>query len=144
MKRTIIVERQNERDEDALFGRGDPNVNYAKFFTGSSYLKVLNIDGVSVFNVTFEPSCRNHWHIHRGGGQILLCTDGEGWYQERGKAARKLTPGDVVHIGPGIEHWHGATADRWFTHLALEVPHADSTTVWLEPVDDDEYSSVNG
>lgn len=127
---------------DSLFGLGDPNTNYAKFFSGSSYLKVLNVEGVPIFNVTFEPGCRNNWHIHHGGGQILLCTDGEGWYQEKGKQARKLSPGDVVHIGPGIEHWHGAAPHGWFTHVALEIPNKEGKTEWLKSVSDEEYRLV--
>lgn len=126
-----------------LFGLGDPNTAYANFFTGASYLKVLT-PGFPVYNVTFEPGCRNHWHLHGGGGQILLCTDGQGWYQERGQPARRLGPGDVVVIPPGVEHWHGATAQGWFTHLALEVPGPDGRTEWREPVDDDHYQAVDG
>lgn len=128
--------------EGSLFGLGEPNTAYAKYFTGQSYLKMLNVKGVSVANVTFEPSCRNNWHIHHKGGQILLCTDGEGWYQEWGEKARKLHAGDVVYIAPEVKHWHGAANDGWFTHLAIEIPAEGSSNEWLEPVSDGEYSKL--
>ena len=93
-------------------------------------------------NVTFEPRCRNNWHIHHKGGQILLCTDGEGWYQEWEQPARKLHPGDVVYIAPEVKHWHGAAADEWFTHIAIEIPAPGASNEWLEPVNDDQYNSL--
>lgn len=127
---------------DSLFGLGVENVNYAKYFIGKSYLKPLNINGVGVFNVTFEPACRNNWHIHHKGGQILLVTDGEGFYQEENKAAVKLHPGDVVYIAPGIKHWHGAAKDHWFTHIAIEIPKEGSSTEWCNPVTDEEYKKL--
>ncbi len=92
--------------------------------------------------MTFEPGCRNNWHVHHaksGGGQILVCVVGRGFYQEWGKAAQELRPGDVVNIAPGVKHWHGAAPDSWFSHLALEVPGEDASNEWLEPVDDDAY-----
>ncbi|MCD8372308.1 MAG: carboxymuconolactone decarboxylase family protein [Clostridia bacterium] len=128
---------------DSLFGLGEPNTAYAKYFTGESYLKVLNTKGVSVCNVTFEPACRNNWHIHHKGGQILLCTDGEGFYQEYGKEARRLRPGDVVYIAPEVKHWHGAAKDEWFTHISIEIPAEGSSNEWLEAVDDNYYEDVN-
>ena len=97
-------------------------------------------------NVTFEPSCRNNWHIHHaksGGGQILICVAGEGWYQEEGKQAQSLTPGDVVTIPAGVKHWHGAKANCWFSHLAVEVPGENTSNEWLEPVTDDIYNSLS-
>ena len=127
---------------DSLFGLGEPNVNFAQYFIGNSYLKPLNVKGVGVFNVTFEPKCRNNWHIHHKGGQILLCTDGEGWYQEWGQPARKLHPGDVVYIAPEIKHWHGATKDEWFTHVALEIPAEGASNEWCEPVSDEQYNAL--
>lgn len=127
---------------DSLFGLGEENKAYAKYFIGKSYLKPLNIDGVKVVNVTFEPSCRNNWHIHNGGGQILLCTDGEGYYEEEGSKVRKLKPGDVVYIAPGVKHWHGATKDSWFTHIAIEVPANNGSTTWLEACDDAHYNNL--
>lgn len=128
---------------DSLFGLGDENVNFAKYFVGKSYLKPLNVKGLGVFNVTFEPACRNNWHIHRKGGQILLCTDGEGWYQEYGQKARKLFPGDVVYIAPEVKHWHGASKNKWFTHIAIEILSEGASTEWLEPVDDQAYEELD-
>ena len=135
---------KNQKDSSqSLFGLGDPNVAYAQYFSGESFLKVLNSKGVGVLNVTFEPKCRNNWHIHHKGGQILLCTDGEGWYQEWGKPARKLNPGDVVYIAPEVKHWHGASANSWFTHVALEIPAEGSSNEWCEPVSDEEYNKLS-
>ena len=128
---------------DSLFGLGEPNRDFAQYFIGNSYLKPLNVKGVGVYNVTFEPGCRNNWHIHHAGGQILLCTDGEGWYQEWEQPARKLHPGDVVYIAPEVKHWHGATADEWFTHVALEIPAEGASNEWLEPVDSDLYMNLD-
>lgn len=128
-----------------LFGMGEPNINYAKYFIGNSYLKPLNNPKeckVFLANVTFEPSCRNNWHIHHstsGGGQILICVEGSGWYQEKGQEAVSLSPGDVITIKPNTKHWHGAKKDCWFSHIAVEVPGEDTTTEWCEPVSDDDY-----
>jgi 4-carboxymuconolactone decarboxylase len=127
---------------DSLFGRGAPNTTFAQFFIGQSYLKPLNLRGVGVYNVTFEPACRNNWHIHHKGGQILLCTDGEGWYQEWNKPAQSLKAGDVVSIAPEVKHWHGAKKDGWFTHLAIEVPAEGASNEWLEPVTDEQYGQL--
>lgn len=130
------------------FGMGEPNTAYAQYFIGNSYLKPLTVPGSSaVFlaNVTFEPKCRNNWHIHRstnGGGQILICVEGEGWYQEEGKPAQSLNVGDVVVIPPNIKHWHGAKADEWFSHIAVEVPGENTSNEWCEPVTDEEYSKL--
>ena len=128
----------NESLHGGLFGMGEPNVNYAKYFVGNSYLKPLGKVGeVSIANVTFEPGCRNNWHIHKAsknGGQMLLCIEGEGYYQEEGKEVRKLHPGDIVMIPSNVKHWHGATKDSWFSHLAIEIPGEDTSTIWLEPV----------
>lgn len=128
-----------------VFERGDENTAYAQYFVGQSYLKILNTEGVVVANVTFEPTCRNNWHIHqadKGGGQILLCTSGRGWYQEWDKPARALQPGDVVHIPAGVKHWHGAAKDCWFSHLAIEVPGEGAKNEWLEPVSDQDYEAL--
>ena len=129
----------------SLFGLGAPNDAYAQYFVGRSYLKMLTTGGVPIANVTFEPGCRNNWHIHKaeqGGGQILLCTDGRGWYQEWGQAARELHPGDVVVIPAGVKHWHGAAKDSWFTHLAVEVPGKGISSQWLEPVSPESYDAL--
>ncbi len=134
----------NDTDKccDPLFGLGGPNSDYAQYFSGRSYLKALNVSGVGVYNVTFEPGCRNNWHIHHKGGQILLCTDGQGWYQEWQKPARSLAPGDVVYIQPEIKHWHGAVSEQWFTHVAIEIPAKDASNEWLEPVSDEQYANI--
>ncbi len=127
------------------FPIGAPNDGYAQYFTGQSYLAPISTEQVSIFNVTFEPGCRNSWHIHeadKGGGQILICLAGRGWYQEWGKAARELHPGDTVNIAPGIKHWHGAAADSWFSHLAVEVPGENCHSRWCEPVSDEEYRKL--
>lgn len=127
-----------------MFGLGEENP-FGQFFSGQSYLKMLCMEGVGVANVTFEPGCRNNWHIHHatsGGGQILLCTDGKGWYQEWEKPARELNPGDVVIIPPEVKHWHGAAGDSWFTHLAIEVPGEEASNEWCEAVDDDAYGKL--
>ena len=131
--------------ELSVFPIGEPNDNFAKYFQGQSYLNMISTEQVSIGNVTFEPSCRNNWHIHhadKGGGQILIVTAGEGWYQEWGKTARKLKAGDVVHIPANIKHWHGAAADSWFQHLAIEVPGENCKTEWCEPVSDKEYGKL--
>lgn len=129
-----------------MFGLGEPNTAYAKYFVGKSYLKPLT-DKSMVFmaNVTFEPKCRNNWHIHRatsGGGQILLCVDGKGWYCEYGKKARELNPGDTVIIPANVKHWHGAAKDSWFSHIAVECPSENAKTEWGEAVSDEEYDAL--
>ena len=135
-----------DQKDMSVFDSGDVNP-YNKFFTGISYLKMLSTEQVPVGNVTFEPGCRNHWHIHhatQGGGQILLVTAGRGWYQEWGKPAQALKPGDVVNIPANVKHWHGAKADSWFSHIAVEVPGEDCSNEWCEPVTDEEYAKLNG
>lgn len=127
---------------EGVFPKGDLNEAYAAYFTGTSYLALLSTEGVTVANVTFEPGCRNNWHIHHKGGQILLVTEGRGWYQEDGKPARELTPGDVVNIPPETKHWHGAAKDSWFAHLAVEVPAEGQSNSWLDPVTDGEYAAL--
>ena len=132
--------------KDMIFPIGDPNEADAEFFSGQSYLKVLSDKQVTIFNVTFEPGCRNNWHIHhadKGGGQILLVTAGRGWYQEWGKPVRELHPGDVVNIPPEVKHWHGAASDSMFSHIAIEVPAVGGKNEWCEPVSDSEYLSLN-
>ena len=132
-------------DFKPVFPIGYKNDAFAEYFIGQSYLKLLTSEGVTICNVTFEPGCRNNWHIHRsekGGGQILLCTDGRGWYQEWGKEARELHPGDAVVIPAGVKHWHGAAKDSWFSHLSVEVPGENTSNEWLEKVDDEEYNKL--
>ena len=114
-----------------------------KYFIGQSYLAPVSTEQLGIFNVTFEPGCLNNWHIHHaksgGGGQILICLAGRGFYQEWGKPARELHPGDTVNIPAGVKHWHGAAPDSWFSHLAMDVPGEDSSNEWLEAVDDAAY-----
>ena len=131
--------------ELSQFPAGGPNEAYSQYFTGRSWLNMLSVSQVSIGNVTFEPGCRNNWHIHHadgGGGQILIVTAGRGWYQEWGHPAVKLEAGDVVNISAGVKHWHGAAADSWFQHLAVEVPSENGRTEWCEPVDDEEYGKL--
>lgn len=117
---------------ESIFPLGEKNDDYAEYFIGQSWLKMLTTKSVSIANVTFEPKCRNNWHIHHKGGQILLCTAGRGYYQEFGKPARELRPSDVVEIPPEVKHWHGATPDSFFAHLAVEIPAEGGYTEWLE------------
>ena len=131
-----------------VFGKGQPNDAYARYFTGQSYLNPLTKpeDGLFLANVTFEPGCRNNWHIHHaktGGGQLLICTAGEGWYQEAGREAVSLTPGTVIVIPAGVKHWHGAKKDAWFSHIAIEMPGEDCSNEWLESVSDETYNKLN-
>ena len=139
---------KKEFDKTNIFGLGSPNISYAKYFIGNSYLNPLaKIDDakLSLANVTFEPSCRNNWHIHhatKGGGQILICTAGFGWYQEYGKEPIELKPGMVITIPANVKHFHGAKKDSWFSHIAVEVPGDDTSTEWLEEVNDVEYNKL--
>ena len=128
-----------------LFPIGTPNDAFAKYFIGQSYLAPISKEQVGIFNVTFEPSCRNNWHVHKadkGGGQILICVGGRGYYQEWGKPAVEMKPGDCINIPAGVKHWHGAAPDSWFSHLAIEVPGENGSNEWLEPVDDEQYGSL--
>ena len=137
-----------EKDKYAktiFFPIGEPNTAYSKYFIGQSYLAPVSTEQVKIFNVTFEPKCRNNWHIHHavsGGGQILIAVGGRGYYQEWGKAPVELKPGDVVNIPANTKHWHGAAPDSWFSHLAIEVDGTDVSNEWLEPVTDAEYSTA--
>lgn len=131
--------------EMSVFPVGEPNNSYAKYFVEQSYLNMLSTEQVTIGNVTFEPKCRNNWHIHhadKGGGQMLIITAGEGWYQEWGKPPKLLKPGDIVNIPANIKHWHGATANSWFQHLAVEVPGENCKTEWCEPILDEEYQKL--
>ena len=141
------MERE-EFDRINVFGLGNENIDYAQYFIGKSYLNYLTkIDDakISLFNVTFEPRCRNNWHIHhatKGGGQLLICIAGEGWYQEEGKEAVSLKPGMVITIPANTKHWHGAKKDSWFSHIAIEVPGENTSNEWCEPVADEEYNKL--
>lgn len=132
----------NTQDFKSIFPTGVKNDAYAKYFVGQSYLNMLTTTGVGIGNVTFEPGCRNNWHIHHKGGQILLVTTGRGYYQEWGQPAKKLHPGDVVNIPPEVKHWHGAVPDSWFAHLAVEVPAEGASNEWLEAVSDEDYAKL--
>ena len=139
---------KEEFDKANKFGTGNPNDAFAKFFIGNSFLNPLtNPKDTAVFlaNVTFEPGCRNNWHIHHaktGGGQLLICTAGEGWYQEEGKDAVELKEGTVITIPPEVKHWHGAKKDSWFSHIAVEVPGEKTFNQWCEEVSDEEYNKL--
>ena len=130
--------------EISMFPMGEENP-YGQNFDGMSYLYTLSQEQVTIYNVTFEPGCRNHWHIHhaeKGGGQILLVTAGRGYYQEYGGEPRELHPGDVVNIPAEVKHWHGAAKDSWFAHLAVEVPAEGGSTEWCEPVNTEDYEQL--
>lgn len=127
------------------FPIGQPNDAYAMYFSGRSWLAPISPEQVFIANVTFEPGCRNNWHIHRaeeGGGQILICVGGRGYCQFWGEEAVEMKPGDCVNIPAGVKHWHGAAPDSWFSHLAVEVPGTRTGSEWLEPVSDEQYSAI--
>ena len=131
---------------EMIFPIGEPNTAYAQYFIGNSYLAPVSNEQVSISNVTFEPRCRNNWHIHKatkGGGQMLIGVAGRGWYQEEGKPAVEILPGTVIHIPANVKHWHGAAADSWFAHLAFEIPGEKTSNEWLEPVTDEEYDKLS-
>ena len=139
------VTEKERFQQEMIFPIGDPNTAYAKYFTGNSYLARISTEQVPIANVTFEPRCRNNWHIHhatKGGGQMLVGVAGRGWYQEKGKPAQEILPGTVIHIPANVEHWHGAAADSWFAHLAFEVEGENTSNEWLAPVTDEEYDSI--
>ena len=144
----VVKSQESEFNAVNVFGKGSPNAAFAQYFSGGSFLNPLTDSQngeFPLFNVTFEPGCRNNWHAHHaksGGGQILICTAGEGWYQEEGEAARELIPGTVVVVPAGVKHWHGAKADSWFSHIAIEVPGEDCSNEWLEPVDDAAFAKL--
>ncbi|WKY44354.1 cupin domain-containing protein [Eubacteriaceae bacterium ES2] len=139
---------ETEFDVVNVFGKGVENTMFAQYFIGESFLNPLTEFGKAplfMANVTFEPGCRNNWHIHHAsnkGGQILVCTAGEGWYQEEGKDPVSLESGMVITIPSNVKHWHGAKADSWFSHISLEVPGEDTSNEWLEPVTDEVFSKL--
>ena len=142
MAKDAALDARSKHENEMVFPIGAPNDAYAKYFIGQSYLAPVSTEQLGIFNVTFEPGCRNNWHIHHaknGGGQILICVAGRGFYQEWGKPARELHAGDVVNIPANVKHWHGAAPDSWFSHLAMDVPGKDSSNEWLEAVDDEAY-----
>lgn len=134
-------------DKENVFGKGQPNDAFAQYFDGQSFLNPLVGSDSTLFlaNVTFEPGCRNHWHVHnasKGGGQILICTAGQGWYQEEGKEAVSLEPGKVIVIPANVKHWHGAKKDSWFSHISVEVPGENTSNTWLEAVSEADYNAL--
>ena len=142
------VPETNEKEQyqsTIFFPIGEANTAYAEYFTGNSYLAEIASAPLPVHNVTFEPDCRNHWHIHHaasGDGQLLICVGGRGWYQEAGKQAVPMTPGTVITIPANVKHWHGAAKDSWFSHLAISIPGEQTSNEWCEPVSDAEYGSL--
>ena len=143
MAKDVYANVSEAEEHGGFFGLGQEN----KYFIGKSYLNPLTDPAKTVFiaNVTFEPGCRNNWHVHhasKGGGQLLICVDGEGWYQEAGKPAQSLKPGNVVTIPAEVKHWHGAKKGSWFSHLAVEVPGENTSNEWLEPVTDEAYAQL--
>ena len=141
---TALTEK-DQYQNSIFFPIGESNDAFAQYFVGQSYLAAISTEQVPVFNVTFEPGCRNNWHIHQaksGGGQILLCAGGRGYYQEWGKDAVEMIPGSVINIPTGVKHWHGAAADSWFSHLAIEVPGEETANEWCEPVSEQEYAGL--
>lgn len=148
LAKEVYADDEQKGNHGGIFGMGEPNVNFAQYFIGNSYLKPLtnpNETKVFIANVTFEPGCRNNWHIHKateGGGQILICVEGEGWYQEEGKEPQSLKVGDVVTIPANVKHWHGAKKDKWFSHLAIEVPGENTSNEWCEKVTNEEYDKL--
>ena len=148
MAKEVYAEEDTKKEHGGFFGQGEPNTAFAQYFVGNSYLKLLtnpNETKLFIANVTFEPKCRNNWHIHHataGGGQILICVDGEGWYQEEGKEARSLKPGNVVRMPAKVKNWNGEKKDNWFSHLAIEVPGENTSNEWCEQVTDEEYNKL--
>ena len=139
-----VFSEKDRFQQELFFPIGEPNP-YGDYFVGQSYLAPVSAEQIPIYNVTFEPSCRNNWHIHHaksGGGQMLICIGGRGWYREWGREARELHPGDIVNIPAGVKHWHGAAKDSWFAHLAVEIPGEDGSTEWCEAVSDEEYAEL--
>lgn len=142
---TEATDARQKFEQESIFPIGQPNDAYARYFIGQSYLTPISTEQVTFFNVTFEPRCRNNWHIHRaskGGGQMLVGVAGRGWYQEEGKPAVEILPGTVIHIPANVKHWHGAAADSWFSHLAFELEGENTSNEWLEPVTDEQYNKL--
>ena len=140
-----VTDAKSAHENGMVFPIGAPNDAYAQYFVGQSYLSPVSTSQVGVFNVTFEPGCRNNWHIHnaaKGGGQILICVAGRGYYQEWGKDAIEMNPGDCINIPVGVKHWHGAAPDSWFSHLAIEVPGENGSNKCLEAVDAETYGKL--
>ena len=139
------ADAKTAHENSMIFPIGEPNDGFARYFIGQSFIAPVSTEQVGIFNVTFEPGCRNNWHVHhadQGGGQILVCVAGRGYYQEWGKEAVEMKPGDCINIPVGVKHWHGAAPDSWFSHLAIEVPGENGSNEWLEPVNDEQYGAL--
>lgn len=144
-EQTEAISAKEKFEQEIIFPIGELNSAYSKYFVGNSYLAPISTQQVKIFNVTFEPGCRNNWHIHRaskGGGQMLVCVAGRGWYQQEGKPAVELLPGTVIHIPANIKHWHGAAKDSWMSHLAFELDGENTSNEWLEPVNETDYNNL--
>ena len=142
---TIVSTEKEKYAQTIMFPIGEPNTAYAKYFIGQSYLAPVSTKQVKIFNVTFEPKCRNNWHIHHaksGGGQMLIAVGGRGYYQEWGKEPIEMNPGDVINIPANVKHWHGAAPDSWFSHLAVEIDGVETSNEWFEQVTDKEYNKL--
>ncbi|MCM1505351.1 MAG: carboxymuconolactone decarboxylase family protein [Muribaculum sp.] len=142
---TVEADAKAAFQNEMIFPIGEPNTAYAKYFIGNSYLSPISTEQVKFSNVTFEPGCRNNWHIHQatnGGGQMLVGVAGRGWYQEEGKPAVEILPGTIIHIPANVKHWHGAQKDSWFAHLAFELDGENTANEWLDPVTDEEYNNL--
>lgn len=142
---TPVLTEKDRYQKTIFFPVGEPNDAYAQYFTGQSYLAPVSVKQVPIYNVTFEPGCRNNWHVHHaksGGGQMLICVGGRGYYQEWGKEAVEMTPGTVINIPANVKHWHGAAPDSWFSHLAVEIEGEEPDNEWLEAVSDEDYGRL--
>ena len=142
---TVVSTEKEKYAKTIMFPIGEPNTAYAKYFIGQSYLAPVSTKQVKIFNVTFEPKCRNNWHIHHaksGGGQMLIAVGGRGYYQQWGKEPIEMNPGDVINIPANVKHWHGAAPDSWFSHLAVEIDGVETSNEWLEQVTDKEYNKL--
>ena len=143
--KTPALTAKDKYQKTIMFPIGNPNNAYAKYFVGQSYLAPISTEQITFYNVTFEPKCRNNWHIHhatKGGGQMLVAIGGRGYYQEWGKSPVEMNPGDVIHIPANVKHWHGAAPDSWFSHLAFELEGENTSNEWLEAVTDEEYAKL--
>lgn len=142
---SVVLTEKDKYAQTIMFPIGEPNNAYAKYFIGQSYIAPISTTQVKMFNVTFEPKCRNNWHIHhakQGGGQMLIAIGGRGYYQEWGKEPIEMKPGDVINIPANVKHWHGAAPDSWFSHIAVEIEGTETFTEWLEAVGDEEYNKL--
>ena len=145
-KAAAALSEKDKFQREIFFPIGAPNDAFAQYFVGQSYLAPVSSNQVMIHNVTFEPGCRNNWHIHHalsGGGQMLICVGGRGWYQEEGKDAIELVPGKVINIPAEVKHWHGAAKNSWMAHLAIAVAGEGTSNEWCEPVPEEEYAKLD-